>query len=109
MTPKDKQFVVVSSKILLFWNATYFPEYITVASILVDKAVENAYQAIFSNMGQVCNAGSRTYVHQDVYDEFAKRSVERAKKQVIGDPDWIWTSGKFVQHIYKFNAIKRIF
>ena len=48
--------------------------------------METSHQAIFSNMGQVCNAGSRTYVHEDIYDEFVKRSVERAKKRVIGDP-----------------------
>ena len=38
------------------------------------------------NMGQVCCAGSRTYVHESIYDEFVKRSVERAKKRTTGDP-----------------------
>jgi len=38
------------------------------------------------NMGQVCCAGSRTYVHEDIYDEFVKRSVELAKKRTVGDP-----------------------
>lgn len=37
-------------------------------------------------MGQVCVAASRTYVHEDIYDEFVKRSVARAKAKVIGDP-----------------------
>ena len=30
-------------------------------------------QALFFNMGQCCTAGSRTYVHQDIYDEFVKK------------------------------------
>ena len=52
----------------------------------VDVAVEEAHKSIMFNMGQVCCAGSRTYVHEDIYDEFVKRSVERAKKRTTGDP-----------------------
>ena len=37
-------------------------------------------------MGQCCVAGSRTFVQEDIYDEFVKRSIERAKKRVVGDP-----------------------
>ena len=37
-------------------------------------------------MGQVCSAGSRTFVHESVYDEFVKKSVAMAEKRVIGDP-----------------------
>jgi len=48
--------------------------------------VEGAHNAIMFNMGQVCCAGSRTYVHESIYDEFVKRSVERAKKRTTGDP-----------------------
>ena len=54
--------------------------------VSVDVAVEGAHQAIMFNMGQVCCAGSRTYVHESIYDEFVKRSVERAKKRTTGDP-----------------------
>jgi len=38
------------------------------------------------NMGQVCCAGSRNYVHESIYDEFVKRSVQRAQKRTTGDP-----------------------
>jgi len=48
--------------------------------------VELSHQAIMLNMGQVCCAGSRTYVHESIYDEFVKKSVERAKKRTVGDP-----------------------
>ncbi len=31
-------------------------------------------------------AGSRTYVDEKIYDEFVQRSVERAKRRIVGDP-----------------------
>lgn len=52
----------------------------------LDYAVEVSHQAIMANMGQVCCAGSRTFVHEDIYEEFVRRSVERAKKRTVGDP-----------------------
>jgi len=52
----------------------------------LDKAVELSHQAIMANMGQVCCGGSRTFVQDSIYDEFVKRSVERAKKRTVGDP-----------------------
>ena len=39
-----------------------------------------------ANMGQVCCAGSRTYVQDTIYDEFVKKSVEAAKKRTVGNP-----------------------
>ena len=48
--------------------------------------VEAAHNAVMTNMGQCCIAGSRTFVHEDIYDEFVKKSRERALKRVIGDP-----------------------
>lgn len=48
--------------------------------------MELAHQAVFFNQGQVCCAGSRTFVHEDIYDEFIKKSVERAQKRKVGDP-----------------------
>lgn len=52
----------------------------------LDFAVDNAHNAIMFNMGQVCTAGSRTFVQEDIYDEFVKRSVEKAKARRVGDP-----------------------
>lgn len=52
----------------------------------VDQAVELAHQAVFINQGQVCCAGSRTFVHEDIYDEFVKKSIERAQRRKVGDP-----------------------
>jgi len=52
----------------------------------IEEALNWAHQAIFMNMGQVCTAGSRLFVHEDIYDEFVKKAVERAKNRKIGDP-----------------------
>jgi hypothetical protein len=52
----------------------------------VDWAVEQAHFALFFNQGQCCCAGSRTFVQENVYDEFVERSVARAKSRVVGNP-----------------------
>ncbi|CAL1367687.1 unnamed protein product [Linum trigynum] len=52
----------------------------------VDKAVELAHFALFFNQGQCCCAGSRTYVHERVYDEFVEKAKARALRRVVGDP-----------------------
>ncbi|KAL2543181.1 Aldehyde dehydrogenase family 2 member B7 [Abeliophyllum distichum] len=52
----------------------------------VDKAVELAHFALFFNQGQCCCAGSRTFVHEKVYDEFLEKAKARALKRSVGDP-----------------------
>nr|QTZ19606.1 aldehyde dehydrogenase family 2 member mitochondrial-like protein [Bixa orellana] len=52
----------------------------------VDKAVELAHNALFFNQGQCCVAGSRTFVHERVYDEFVEKAKARALKRIVGDP-----------------------
>lgn len=37
-------------------------------------------------MGQACCAGSRTYVHSDIYDEFVKQATAMASKRKLGNP-----------------------
>ena len=45
-----------------------------------------AHAAIFSQGGQICCAGSLTYVHEEIYDEFVQKSIARAKSRKLGDP-----------------------
>uniref|UniRef100_A0A251SJF6 Putative aldehyde/histidinol dehydrogenase n=1 Tax=Helianthus annuus TaxID=4232 RepID=A0A251SJF6_HELAN len=52
----------------------------------VDEAVDLAHDALFFNQGQCCCAGSRTFVHERVYDQFVKKAKARALKRVVGDP-----------------------
>ena len=52
----------------------------------MDVAVPQSTVAVMANMGQICCAGTRTYVQADIYGEFVKRSVELAKKRTVGDP-----------------------
>ncbi|CAI9731050.1 Full=Omega-crystallin [Octopus vulgaris] len=52
----------------------------------LDFAVQQAHEAAFENMGQCRWSGARTYVHESIYEEFIKRSVELATRRKIGDP-----------------------
>uniref|UniRef100_A0A8D0H2L0 Retinaldehyde dehydrogenase 3 n=1 Tax=Sphenodon punctatus TaxID=8508 RepID=A0A8D0H2L0_SPHPU len=49
-------------------------------------AVECAHQGVFFNQGQCCTAASRVFVEEQIYQEFVQRSVEYAKKRLVGDP-----------------------
>lgn len=55
-------------------------------SFSVTEAAEIAYNAIFTNHGQNCCAGSRTFVQENIYDEFVKRARALAADRKVGDP-----------------------
>lgn len=50
----------------------------------LDQAVAGVAYGIFSSSGQSCIAGSRVFVHAEVYDEFVGRLVERAESLRVG-------------------------
>lgn len=50
------------------------------------KAAADACVGAFNNHGQSCNAGSRIYVQQDVYEKFMDLFIAETKKIVVGDP-----------------------
>ncbi|HEX2265921.1 MAG TPA: aldehyde dehydrogenase family protein, partial [Solirubrobacterales bacterium] len=52
----------------------------------LEQAVNGAMMGIFFNQGQVCCAGSRLFLHEEVKDEFLGRFQERAAKVKVGDP-----------------------
>jgi len=51
----------------------------------VDQAAAVASTAIFSNMGQVCTAGSRLFLHEKIHDKVLEKVIENARKVRLGD------------------------
>ena len=52
----------------------------------VKEAAQIAYGALFTNHGQICCAGSRTFVQSKIYDEFVAHAKQLALKTKLGDP-----------------------
>ncbi|KAH9304076.1 hypothetical protein KI387_008480 [Taxus chinensis] len=52
----------------------------------VDQAAELAHFALFFNQGQCCCAGSRTFVHESIHDEFVEKAKARCISRIVGDP-----------------------
>ncbi len=52
----------------------------------IDLAVQKTIIGGFAYSGQVCIHAQRIYVHQNIFDEFAQKFVERAKNLKVGNP-----------------------
>ncbi|CAN5527087.1 aldehyde dehydrogenase [soil metagenome] len=52
----------------------------------LEDAVEVAVQGFCSRAGQVCVAGSRLFLHDDIADEFLEKLVARLGSATVGDP-----------------------
>jgi aldehyde dehydrogenase (NAD+) len=52
----------------------------------MEAAVVGSLYGIFYNTGQSCEARSRLYVHEDIYDEFVNKFVEKTKQLRLGNP-----------------------
>ena len=50
----------------------------------LEKAADGVFAGIMYNQGEVCSAGSRVYVHEDIYDIFIEKLTERAEKVKLG-------------------------
>ena len=51
----------------------------------LDLACQQA-SIIFFNCGQSCIAGSRTFVHESIYDKFIEKVKAKADSIKVGDP-----------------------
>ncbi|MGD9609897.1 MAG: aldehyde dehydrogenase family protein [Desulfovibrionaceae bacterium] len=51
-----------------------------------EKALEGLQLGILFNQGQVCCAGSRAFIHEDIYDAFLDAAVKAFKKIKVGLP-----------------------
>lgn len=55
-----------------------------------NRAIEGVQMGILFNQGQVCSAGSRVFVHEDIYDDFLADLKEAFEKVKVGFP---WEEG----------------
>jgi succinate-semialdehyde dehydrogenase/glutarate-semialdehyde dehydrogenase len=60
--------------------------FIVMPSAQLDQAVEVGVRARCQNNGQSCIAAKRFIVHEECYDEFAERFVDRMSALRVGDP-----------------------
>jgi len=51
----------------------------------IDAAIEGAMIAKMRNMGEACTAANRFYVHETVYDDFAKKLTDKMKSLKMGN------------------------
>lgn len=51
-----------------------------------DMAMDGLQMGILFNQGQVCCAGSRVFVHEDIYDKFMEDAVKAFNKVKVGLP-----------------------
>ncbi|MBM9467007.1 aldehyde dehydrogenase family protein [Nakamurella sp. YIM 132084] len=62
-----------------------FPDACT--SELIDETATGVLTAMrFTRQGQSCTAGSRLFVHADVYDAFLEKLTEKVRALKVGDP-----------------------
>lgn len=51
-----------------------------------EQALDGAQLGILFNQGQVCCAGSRIFVHEDIYDKFVPELVKRFNSVTVSNP-----------------------
>ncbi len=52
----------------------------------IDFAVDTATFGVYTHQGQICMAGSKIIVEEEIYDEFAKKLTQKVKTLKAGDP-----------------------
>lgn len=68
----------------------------------IERAVEGAVRAGFTNQGQVCLCGSRLLVERSVHDRFLEAFVARVEALRVGDPkDPATDLGALVSHAHR--------
>lgn len=77
----------------------YFPD------IPWDKALEGLQMGILFNQGQVCCAGSRVFVHEDIYDRFLEEAVKAFENIKVGLP---WKEDTIMGSQINDTQIKKI-
>ncbi|NME69691.1 aldehyde dehydrogenase [Flammeovirga aprica] len=52
----------------------------------IDQAVDACFHSRFDNCGQVCTCNERMYVHEDIYEAFMEKFMEKVKNIKVGNP-----------------------
>ncbi|PIY08167.1 MAG: 2-hydroxymuconic semialdehyde dehydrogenase [Flexibacter sp. CG_4_10_14_3_um_filter_32_15] len=52
----------------------------------LEKAVETALKAAFTNQGQICLCGSRILIEKKIYEQFKTKFIEKVNALRLGDP-----------------------
>lgn len=52
----------------------------------LDIAIDGSIYGMFYHSGQCCEAATRLYAHEKIYDDFVSSLVEKSKKMAVGDP-----------------------
>jgi lactaldehyde dehydrogenase/glycolaldehyde dehydrogenase len=52
----------------------------------IDRAVESALTARYTNCGQICTCNERMYLHRAIADEFIQKFVARSRALTVGNP-----------------------
>ncbi len=63
---------------------------IVLADVDIEKAVANVADGVFFNTGQACDAGTRAYIHESIYEEFLTALAAFSKDLPLAaglDPD----------------------
>lgn len=63
----------------------YFPDVMDHEDEYLSKCIEGAVLAYF-NQGEVCTCPSRLFVHEDIYDAFIAKVIERSQQIKRGNP-----------------------
>lgn len=71
----------------------------------LDRAASAAAFGSFMHQGQVCMTTGRHIVHEDIYEEYVRRLVEKAEALPVGDPS---TEQVALGPIIDENQLKRI-
>lgn len=60
--------------------------FVVFADADLDKALETAARAAFTNQGEICLCGSRIFIERSIYTKFRDRLVEKVRSFKVGDP-----------------------
>jgi aldehyde dehydrogenase (NAD+) len=75
----------------------------------LEQAVDGTLVSIFFNQGQQCTAGSRLFLHEDVYDEFLDALVDATRDLTVGDPLAPMTDiGPMIDHAHQEEVMSYV-